>query len=100
MEGHYSRGEICSQITLRARLTPTPLQWAEGFQTIRQSHLIGAEGTSTSDSDLLLLAVSSYTTEIRESILVFDHSHWEADHGLWLSVQKVCLFARFFRLAR
>ncbi|ORY84628.1 P-loop containing nucleoside triphosphate hydrolase protein [Leucosporidium creatinivorum] len=63
-------------------------EWPEGFQTIRQSHLIGAQETSISDSDLLLLAVSSYTSEIRESILVFDNSHWEADHGLWLSVQK------------
>lgn len=44
---------------------------------------------SADDTDLLLLAVSSYTTAIREAVLVFDNSHWQPDHALWLAVQKV-----------
>ncbi|GAA5913616.1 hypothetical protein JCM6882_001703 [Rhodosporidiobolus microsporus] len=62
-------------------------EWAEGFRTMRQSHLIGITA-SEEDTDLLLLAVSSYTTAIREAILVFSDSTWTADHGLWKSVQK------------
>ncbi|GAA5840684.1 hypothetical protein JCM11251_004181 [Rhodosporidiobolus azoricus] len=63
-------------------------EWAEGFRLIRQSHLIGLNGATEEDTELLLLAVSNYTTAIREAILVFSDSTWTADHGLWQSVQK------------
>lgn len=63
-------------------------EWREGFGQARQHHIVAE---TEEEADLLVLAVSTFSTSLHEAILVFDQSHWTPDHQLWQSIQKVRL---------
>lgn len=55
------------------------------YQTWRQYTFVHDEEAAC---QALILAASTYASELHEEIPVYAHGYWEKDHNLWLDIQK------------